>query len=69
MTTHPEGGWHESLIAAAFEEVESQEDRARFVIENGVASAQLERCPDAMSGAPDTTGEEEPEPPVWRPGL
>jgi hypothetical protein len=44
-------------------------DPSALVIENGVASAQLERCPDAMSGAPDTTGEEEPEPPVWRPGL
>jgi hypothetical protein len=68
MTTHPEAGWHESLIAAAFEEVENQEDRERFVIEYGVASAQLERCPDAMSGAPDDR-RGGAEPPIWWPGL
>jgi hypothetical protein len=66
MTTHDEGGWHESLIAEQMDHLE-REDRERLVVEYGEVLAELRRCPGAVSPIGDTT-EPEPEPAVrWSP--
>jgi hypothetical protein len=66
MTTHDEGGWHESLIAEQMDLLD-RGDRERLVVEYGEVLAELRRCPAATSTTVDTT-ESEPEPAVrWSP--
>ena len=66
MTTHDEGGWHESLIAEQMDTLD-REDRQRLVVEYGEVLAGLRRCPGATA-APTSSGEPEPEPAVrWSP--
>ena len=66
MTTHDEGGWHESLIAEQMDLLD-RGDRERLVVEYGKVLAELRRCPGATA-APTSSGEPEPEPAVrWSP--
>jgi hypothetical protein len=67
MTSHDEGGWHDSLLADQMDHLE-RADRERLVVEYGDVLAELRRCP-AASGAP-MPDDDDPDPPVrWSPAA